>query len=398
MKNILVFNAGSSSYKLALYRISEEMLLAEPQNPLWHSNLACEGEKGGRLLVWVGADKILDEPFQGSISSSILQKALQSLFSLGLPIDRVVHRVVHGGDKFLMPTVITREVKKTITDLIPLAPLHNPANLKGIELSEEILPGIPQIAIFDTSFHATMPEFSSTYPGPFYWKGQGIKRYGFHGISYRYCAARCAALLKCEVDALKMVCCHLGNGASLVAIDKGKSVDTTMGFTPLDGLMMGSRCGSLDPGILLFLQDHFQQTAADLFHTLNYNSGLKGISGVSGDMREILKLASEGHFQAQLAYDMYVHSLKRYLGGMVGVLGGIDALIFTGGIGENSPKVRLEACQALRCCGVHVDENLNEGCHSDAIISIPSSRVSVLVVATQEDWCMGLEGASFIVD
>jgi acetate kinase len=344
---ILCFNSGSSSCKLSLFDVHQAQL-SVPEAPLWEKS-----------FDWNSA--IPDIPLE--------------------EIDVVGHRVVHGGGEYLQPVVITEAVKETIKHFSPLAPLHNPRSLEGIEMMERLLPNTPQMAVFDTAFHATMPDFASTYAGPYAWLEQGIKRYGFHGINYEYCAARCAYLLK--QSKLKIVCCHLGNGASMAAIDSNQSVDTTMGFTPLEGLMMGTRSGSVDPGILLYLK----QDPDELFHTLNFDSGLKGISDVSGDMREILSAYSQGNPRAILSYKMYIHSIKRHLGAMAAVLGGLDAVVFTAGVGEHSPPVRKSVCMDLSHFGIALDERKNQECHEDGVIS-DDSKVKVLVIAAEEDWCM----------
>jgi len=364
---ILVLNSGSSSYKFALYDVHQAKL-SQPQVPLWSTT-----------YEW-----------QNSPSATEHKKGVRERLEL-MPIplsqiDVVGHRIVHGGSHFQHPVLITASVKQTIKQLFPLAPLHNPQNLEGIEIIENLLPSTPQVAVFDTAFHATISQPASTYPGPYSWLELGIKRYGFHGISYEYCAARCTALLNKEN--LKIVCCHLGNGASIAAIENQHSVDTTMGFTPLEGLMMGSRCGSIDPGIILFLQQQCGQSAEEIFQTLNYDSGLKGISGVSSDMRDIIRLCSEGNLRAILSYDMYIHSLKRNIGAMSAVLGGMDALVFTAGIGENVPAIRQAACLGLQHLGITLDEKNNLNCRPDAVISSVESKVSVVVIATQEDWCI----------
>ena len=362
---ILVLNSGSSSCKFALYDVHRPML-SEPHPPLWKAD--CE---------------------QATSETAVECEARirETLDQMPIPlneIDAVGHRIVHGGNRFISPTLITPTVKKAIRELFPLAPLHNPHNLKGIEIIESLMPHIPQIGVFDTAFHSHLSPAASTYAGPYSWTDLGIKRYGFHGISYEYCATRCAYLLKNEK--LKIVCCHLGNGASIAAIDGHRSIDTTMGFTPLDGLMMGTRCGSIDPGILLFLQQEHAQSYEMLSHTLYDESGLKGISGASNDMRDIVKLCSEDNARARLSFDMYVHSLKRNIGAMVAVLGGFDALVFTAGIGENSVPVRQTVCEGLRHLGVDLDEQKNLKAKPDGVISSEGSPVKTLVIATQEDW------------
>lgn len=351
---ILVVNSGSSNCKLSLFEVSHS-IIAEPNDPIWEA-----------VHEW-GEEKPFADLF-ADISFS--------------DIDVIGHRLVHGG-AFQRPTIITEQVKDAIREFSLLAPAHNPKSLEGIEILEKLAPKVPQVAVFDTAFHANMPSFASTYPGPYSWKEQGIKRYGFHGINYEYCAKRLAYLNKNK--ALKMVCCHLGNGASIAAIDGAHSVDTTMGFTPLEGLMMGSRSGSIDPGILLYLMAQ-GQTQEEIYQTLNFNSGLKGISGKTSDMRNILELCSKGDARAILSYKMYIHSLRRNIGAMAAVLEEWDALIFTGGIGEKAALVRQDVCKGLKAFGISLDET--KEVLGDTIISSPDSKVKVGVIFAEEDWCI----------
>lgn len=364
---ILVLNNGSSNCKLSLYDL-ELADLSHPMPAIWST-----------IYTWENSQSPVDR----------IKKMSEKLASMPIPlsqIDVVGHRIVHGGNQFQHPLLISEVVKQGIKQLSYLAPLHIPKNLEGIEMIERLMPSTPQIGVFDTSFHSTLSEAAQTYAGPYSWKALGIKKYGFHGISYEYCSARCSTLL--HKEKLKIVCCHLGNGASMAAIDNHRSVDTTMGFTPLEGLMMGSRCGSIDPGIILFLEQQHQQTPEELTQALYHASGLQGISGESNDMRDIVRLCSEDHLRARLSFDMYIHSLKRNIGAMVGVLDGFDALIFSGGIGENSALVREKACRGLQHFGVILDEEKNGHCQKDAIISSSDSPVKVVVIATQEDWCI----------
>lgn len=283
-------------------------------------------------------------------------------------------------------------MKAAIADLAALAPAHNPANLEGIEALEQILgTEVPQIAVFDTAFHTQMPLFAAIYPGPYEWFEQGIRRYGFHGISHQYCAQRAAQILGRELKELRLITCHLGNGCSLAAIRDGHSVDTTMGFTPLDGLMMGSRSGSVDPGILIHLMRQEGYTADKLEQLLNLASGLKGISGVSEDMRQIMAAIAQGNQRAQLALDIYVHRLRSGICAMLASLGGLDALIFTAGVGENSPTIRAAACEAFEFLGLKLDPEKNTRLPDDRDIATADSTLRVLVIHTQEDWAIAQE-------
>lgn len=379
---ILVVNAGSSSHKLCLYDLHDN----KPTQPLWKGALDW-GNKDSTILSFQTAEEKVEKTFQKVSIEEELEILLKSLYERPKSIikdlssiERIGHRVVHGGQVFEQPTLITSQVKEQIRNLIPLAPLHNPENLQGIELMEKIFPSIPQIAVFDTAFHTNMPDIVKTYPVPYVWKEDGIQRYGFHGPSHQYCAERAAHLLK--NDHLKIVNCHLGNGVSLCAMVGGKSVNTTMGFTPMEGLMMGSRSGSIDPGIILYLLREGKQSIDSLDSILNFESGLKGICGFS-DMREILQSKDE---KAKLAFDMFIYHLKFYLGAMITYLEGIDVIIFTAGIGENASQVREEVCHSLSFMGIEIDAKLNANCKPDQDIAKKSSKARILVIHTEEEW------------
>jgi acetate kinase len=308
----------------------------------------------------------------------------------------VGHRVVHGGQAYRQATLIDETVKQAIADLTKFAPLHNPVNLAGIEAIEQALGSeVPQLAVFDTAFHACLPAAAAIYPGPYAWQEQGIRRYGFHGISHQYCATRAAQLLDRPLAELSLITCHLGNGCSLAAIQNGKSIDTTMGFTPLAGLMMGTRCGDVDPGILIHLLQQEQYSASQLNQILNYESGLKGISGISGDMRQIAAAMAAGNDRAQLAYDIYLHRLKSQIGSMLTSLGRLDGLIFTAGVGENHDRLRRDVCNSLAFLGLELDNHRNAQTSGqekiDWDIATDSSTVRVLVIHTQEDWAIAQE-------
>ena len=310
-------------------------------------------------------------------------------------IDVVGHRVVHGGARYEDPVFITPEVKSAIAKVSAFAPLHNRAELDGMEIIEKLLGAVPQIAVFDTGFHRKMPLAARVYPGPYEWFSDGIHRYGFHGINHQYCAGRAARLLGRDSNALKLVSCHLGNGCSLAAIEGGRSIDTTMGFTPLDGLMMGTRSGSVDPGILTYLMRQRGISAERLDEILNKESGLFGISGLSSDMRKILAAVKKGHERARLAFDIYIHRLRSGIGAMVAALGGVDVLIFTAGVGEHSPEVRGATCENFGYLGVRLDPEKNLQPVLDQDIAVTDSSVRVLVIRAQEDWaiarhCWGL--------
>jgi acetate kinase len=393
---ILVLNSGSSSQKACLYDIGET-LPDHPPGPLWEGKIEWNGDTA---TIAVKNSKGLTQEQQLKFSSRelIVRDLLSTLWSgrtrtLVSPsdIDAVGHRVVHGGPHFEDPVAITREVHSAIASVAQFAPLHIQAELDGMKIVEGLLGDVPQIAVFDTGFHRQMPLAAETYPGPYQWFKKGIRRYGFHGINHQYCAARAAQLLGKDLKLLKLVTCHLGNGCSVTAIDGGRSVDTTMGFTPLDGLMMGTRSGSVDPGILIFLMRQGQLDGEQIDELLNQNSGLLGISGLSGDMREVLAGMQQGHERAKLAFNIYVHRLREAIGGMIAVLGGVDALIFSAGVGENSPDVRAAACSTLGFLGLELDSQTNARPFLDADISAADSRVRVLVIRAEEDWSIAAE-------
>ena len=303
----------------------------------------------------------------------------------------VGHRVVHGGTKYQQATPVTAEVKATIAKLIPLAPNHNPAHLEGINTIEQILGDIAQIAVFDTSFHQTIPDFASTYPIPWQWTEKGIRRYGFHGISHQYCSQRTAQLLNKPSSNLKLITCHLGNGCSIAAINHGKSVNTTMGFSPLEGLMMGSRSGSIDPTILLYLINEYQITAQQLNQMLNKESGLKGVSGASADMRTLLTQIRHGDAKAKLALDMYIHRLQFHIAAMLPSLNGLDALVFTAGVGENSAMIRQKTCDGFAFLGWKLDSQSNDIGDGDRNIATNDSTIAIFTIHTEEDWVIAQE-------
>ena len=287
---------------------------------------------------------------------------------------------------FLQP-LSPRKSNRQLPGVSLFAPLHNRAELEGMEIVGKLLGPVPQVAVFDTGFHRTMPQSAAVYPGPYEWFEQGIRRYGFHGINHQYCAERAAQMLGRTSTSLRVVSCHLGNGCSLAAIRNGQSVDTTMGFTPLEGLMMGTRSGSVDPGILTYLMRQHKMTGEQLDEMLNKHSGLLGVSGISGDMRDVLAAAAKKNDRAKLALEIYVHRLQAGIGAMVAVLGGIDALVFTAGVGENSSEVRAAACENLSFLGVRLDPEKNaRRSDNDIDISARDTAVRVFVIHAEEDW------------
>lgn len=392
---ILVLNAGSSSQKSCLYDLPEG-LPEHPPNPLWEGSIDWTVHPGVAEIKVEANGTVVKDAIASSSKAEVTTHLLKTLWQGetqviddAAEINAVGHRVVHGGAEYQDSVRITPAVKDAIAQLANFAPVHNPVNLEGIETIETILGAeIPQVAVFDTAFHAHLPPAVYAYPGPYVWLEEGIRRYGFHGTSHQYCRDRAAQLMGRNPQDLQLITCHLGNGASLAAIRNGYSIDTTMGFTPLDGLMMGSRSGSLDPGILIYLMRNHGCTADELDTLLNKQSGLLGISGVSGDLRQILVAIDQGNQRAKLALEMYIHRLRSLIGSMLMSLDRLDAIVFTAGIGENSPLIREAACQSLHFLGVELDSTKNNSHPIDTDIATPNSSVRVLVIHTQEDWAI----------
>ena len=379
---ILVCNAGSSSLKFSLFEAEGEQLLAEggidwttkPTRLVFHRTGHQEIREELKLEKHADAvARILDDLRAGP---SAALHTLEDLRAVG-------HRVVHGGEHYTTGVRITPEVKRVIGDLAELAPLHNPASLDGITAVEQVLPNVPQVAAFDTAFHATLSESARTYPVPQRWTREwGMRRYGFHGLSHSYCAGRAAEMIG-RRD-LRLIIAHLGNGASVSAVCNGICVDTSMGFTPLEGLMMGTRSGTVDPGMIVHLLRHKGLSADELDHALNYESGLLGVSGVSSDLRQVLSELA-GNPNARLAVEVYVHRIRQTVGAMAATLGGVDALVFTAGVGEHAPEIRKRVCEKLNYLGLELDRTANETCKPDIDVAMPASAARILVIATRED-------------
>lgn len=391
---ILVLNAGSSSHKLCLYAL-DEVLPEHPPRPIWEAQIDWYPHRDEAVFkVETAMDVQVKETVSAEHRRDVLAQVLSTLWQgqaqVIQSLDEIAvvgHRVVHGGQAYQASTIVSPEVKAAIAQLSELAPVHNPVNLEGIELMEQLLGEVPQVAVFDTAFHSQMPAVAATFPGPYEWLDKGIRRYGFHGISHQYCTQRAAQILGQDPTALRLIICHLGNGGSLTAVKNGQSIDTTMGFTPLDGLMMGTRSGSVDPGILIYLMRQ-GYSADQLDQLLNKQSGLKGISGISHDLREIGQAITTGNPRAQLAQDLYLHRLKACLGAMLMSLGGVDAIVFTAGIGEHAAGVRSAVCEAMAFLGLQLDHAQNEQSPVDQDIATSDATVRVLVVHTQEDWAI----------
>ena len=393
---ILVLNAGSSTQKSCLYEITDEVFSNQAAQPLWYGKISWTQDRGvAEIEVKTATGATLQESISSDSPQAHLTYMLHTLTDGATKvidqfsdINVVGHRIVHGGQDYRDSVVITDDVKKAIASLSNLAPAHNPVAVEGIQAIEEISKDVTQVAVFDTGFHATLPDAAAIYSGPYQWVEQGIRRYGFHGISHQYCSQRAAQILDRDVPLERLITCHLGNGCSLAAIKNGRSIDTTMGFTPLDGLMMGSRSGSIDPGILIYLLRHCDYSAEKLDDILNKASGLKGISGVSSDMREVREAIAQGNSRAQLAWDIYVHRLRSCIGAMLASLGGLDTLVFTAGVGEHSAEIRQAACEAFGFLGLKLDIEKNQQQPVDKDIATTDSAVRVLVIHTQEDWAI----------
>ena len=379
---ILVCNAGSSSLKFSLFEAEGDLLLAEggidwttkPTRLVFRRTGHQEIREELKLEKHADAvARILDDLQAGPSAPLRVFGELQA----------VGHRVVHGGKRYTAAVRITPEVKRTIGELAELAPLHNPASLDGITAVEQVLPKVPQVAAFDTAFHATLSEVARTYPVPQKWTREwGMRRYGFHGLSHSYCAGRAAEMIG-RRD-LRLIIAHLGNGASVSAVCNDICVDTSMGFTPLEGLVMGTRSGTVDPGMLVYLLRHKGLDVNELDQALNYQSGLLGLSGVSSDMRQVLSELPHNP-DAGLAVEVYVHRIRQTVGAMAATLGGIDALVFTAGVGEHAPEIRERVCEKLNYLGLELDRTANQTCKPDADIAMPASVARILVIATRED-------------
>jgi acetate kinase len=393
---ILVLNSGSSSQKACLYEIRGS-LPKPPPACLWEGQIEWSGESA-TIAVKSARGAVRKKNVTITSREQVVRELLGTAWSGDTrvltslaEIDAVGHRVVHGGPHFEDPVTITSEVREAIASVSAFAPLHIRSELEGMKMVEALLGGVPQMAVFDTGFHRRIPLSAAVYPGPYDWFENGIRRYGFHGINHQYCTERAAQLLGKDKRSLRLVTSHLGNGCSVAAVLGARSIDTTMGFTPLDGLMMGTRSGAVDPGILTFLMREHRLDGPGLDRMLNRDSGLLGISGISGDMRDILTAMGRGHQRAKLAFDIYVHRLQAAIGAMAAVLGGMDALVFTAGVGENSPDVRAAACAPLEFLGLKLDAGKNARPTLDEDVSAADSRVRILVIRAEEDWAIAAE-------
>ena len=385
---VLVINAGSSSLKYQLIDMETEAVLAKGLC----ERIGIDGHLKHTPLV--GGKPVFNEdialPTHSEAIAAVIDKLTSAEYGVVASmseIDAVGHRVVHGGEKFASSVRITDEVMKALEDCTPFAPLHNPANITGINACTAVMgKDVPQVAVFDTAFHQSMPAKAFTYAVPYeYYKNDGIRRYGFHGTSHRYVSARCAELMGKPIEELKLISCHMGNGSSICAIDGGKSVDTSMGFTPLVGLPMGTRCGDLDPGVMQFIMNKYGMDIDAMLGVLNKKSGVLGVSGVSSDFRDLETAADEGNERARLALDMFDYWVAKVVGSYVAAMNGVDAIIFTAGVGENSATTRAGICKYLGYLGCEVDAEQNKKRGEDVCISTPDSKVKLFVIPTNEE-------------
>ena len=395
--NVLVINAGSSSLKYQLLNPETEQVLAKG---------LCEriGIDGKFTYKADGKQTIKAADVAMPTHSEAIQTVLNALVDpdngvIGSmkEIDAVGHRVVHGGEKFADSVVITDEVMAAIEECNPLAPLHNPANIIGIKACQELMPGTPMVAVFDTAFHQTMPEVAYTYALPYeYYEKDAVRRYGFHGTSHKYVSQRAAVMLGKPIEELKLISCHLGNGSSVTAIDGGKSVDTSMGFTPIAGLPMGTRCGDIDAGIMEYLMKKYNMDITEMMNVLNKKSGVAGVSGVSSDFRDLENAQAEGNHRADLALKNFRYNVKKLVGAYAAVMGGVDAIIFTAGVGENGPHDRAEVCDTLGFLGVKIDPELNKKRGDELDISAEGATTRVLVIPTNEELMIAKDTAALV--
>lgn len=388
---ILVLNCGSSSIKYALYDMTDKSVITSGGIekiglPDSFINIKLNGEK--TKISRPIAEHTAGVQFIFEVLTTGDKAVLKSLEEL----DAVGHRMVHGGEKFNKSVLLTDEVLKTFEECNDLAPLHNPANLKGVAAVTALLPNIPQVGVFDTAFHQTMPDYSYMYALPYeLYEKYGVRRYGFHGTSHRYVSARVCEFLGCEAEGKRIITCHIGNGASIAAVKDGKCVDTTMGLTPLEGLMMGTRSGDIDAGAVTFLMDKLSLDTKGLSNLLNKQSGLAGIAGTS-DFRDVLAGIAAGNDRARLAKEMYTYRIRKYIGAYAAAMGGVDIILFTGGAGENQWEVRDGATSGLEYMGIKMDDAANKACRAtEAVISAPDSKVKVCVIPTDEELMIALD-------
>ena len=395
MQYILTINAGSSSVKFQCFEMETEVCVASGQVDRLNSpqpSLSYERHDG------ITCQTDIRQLGSGEVFRLIFKTLLDATSGVLKKVDEIAavgHRIVHGGSYFAASTHITPEVEAAIADCVSLAPLHNPYNLEGINACRELVPNAQHVAVFDTAFHQTIPDYAYMYPLPYHlYEQHGIRRYGFHGTSHRYVSMRAAELLGAPLSTLKLISCHLGSGCSITAIDRGKSVDTSMGFTPLEGLMMGTRCGDIDPALVFHLIEQHHISPEALNRMLNRESGLLGVSGISSDIRDLFDAGSAGN--AELALNMFCYRVRQYIGKYIATLGGLDALIFTAGIGENAPRIRSKICEKLGFIGIQLDEARNQSAPVEKPIHAANSPVHILVIPTDEELMIARDTVALI--
>ncbi len=394
---VLVLNSGSSSIKYQFIETSTYSILAKGQVErigMDDAVLTHVREDGDTVKI---SGEILDHNIAIEYVIAILLSKNHGVIKDKSEIEAVGHRVVHGGETFSDSVLITDEVIEKIRENIELAPLHNPHNLRGILACKRLLPDTPQVAVFDTAFHQKMPEYAFIYGLPYeLYKKYKIRRYGFHGTSHRYVSKRASEILGLPIEQLRIITAHLGNGCSMSAVKFGVSIDTTMGFTPLEGLLMGTRSGDLDPAVILYIMSKEGLTMSEINALLNKHSGLLGISGVSSDMREIISEMKNGNQRAKLAFEVFCYRIKKYIGAYAAAMGGVDVIVFTAGIGENSPDVRKKVCDGLEFLGIKIDDEKNDSPEKEKIITTDDSKVKVLVIPTNEELVIALDTAEIV--
>jgi acetate kinase len=398
--NILVLNCGSSSVKYQFFDTDQKAALATGDvTRIGMSGAVLTHKPADRPEVKITGE-MLDHIVAIEHVISVLLSENHGVIKDKSEIHAIGHRVVHGGEDFTGSILIDQQVLRQIRKLIDLAPLHNPHNLRGIDACRKNLPDVPQVAVFDTAFHCGMPQEAYVYGLPYVmYKKYAIRRYGFHGTSHRYVSDRAADMLGKPIDQLRIITCHLGNGASIAAVDRGNSVDTSMGFTPLEGLLMGTRCGDMDPAVILHIMGREELSLHEANTLMNKHSGLAGVSGVSSDMREIIEAAKDGHSNAKLAFDIYCYRLKKYIGGYAAAMGGVDGVVFTAGVGQNSPDVRAHTCEGLEFLGIVIDPDKNERAISvEADISRDDARTRVLAIPTNEELVIALDTRDIVAN
>ena len=384
---VLVLNCGSSSIKYKLYNMDDESVLAQggvERIGIDNAFIKVKLPNGEKKQIM--ADLPTHKEGVSLVFQCLLDPEFGAIKSLD-EIDAVGHRIVQGGDKFNKSVILTKQVEEGIEELCDLAPVHNAGHLKGIRAVDALMPTTPQVCVFDNAFHSTMPDYAYLYAVPYeLYEKYHVRRYGFHGTSHRYVSKRVCEILGLDVNNSKIITCHIGNGASVAAVLNGKVIDTSMGLTPLAGLMMGTRCGDIDPSAVTYLMEKLGKKPQEMADYLNKKSGVVGITGISSDMRDIENAASEGNERAQLALKMYDYRIKKYIGAYAAALGGVDAIVFTAGVGENQTGTREKACEGLEFLGIKIDVAKNATIRGEeAIISIPESKVKVVVVPTDEE-------------